>query len=58
MKSVSALVLIGIALAVGTCDYGDAVDSQERYREAVCNGVWPDYLQLYPDCSIRRASDE
>ena len=46
----TAICIVAAFLAVGSCDYDDAVDSEERYRQAVCDAVWPDYLQLAPDC--------
>lgn len=48
--TLTALVIIVGFLAVGSCDYDDAVDSEERYKKAVCDGVWPDYLKLSPEC--------
>lgn len=44
------VVIIAGFVAVGSCDYDDAVDSEERYKQAVCDGVWPDYLKVSPDC--------
>ena len=52
-QTVGAIFIVAAFLAVSTCDYGDAVDSQERYHQAVCDGVWPDYLELSPDCEQR-----
>ena len=52
-QTVGAIFIVAAFLAVSTCDFGDAGDSQERYQKAVCDGVWPDYLELSPDCEQR-----
>ena len=52
-QTVGAIFIVAAFLAVSTCDFGDAVDSQERYQKAGGDGGWPDYLELAPDCEQR-----
>jgi hypothetical protein len=35
---------------VGAMDYEDAVQAETRYNTMVCDGLWPDYKNLNPEC--------
>jgi len=48
LLAVFAVVVLG---CVGELDYQDAVDEADHYTDMVCNGYWPDYERLNPDCS-------
>jgi len=48
-----ALGLIAFVIVfglVGAMDYEDAVQAEIRYATMVCDGAWPDYKNLNPDC--------
>jgi len=44
---VVAFVLFGLA---GSMDYEDAQAAEDHYTAMVCEGSWPDYKRLKPDC--------
>tara|TARA_R110002020_G_scaffold46129_1_gene131400 strand:- start:115 stop:330 length:216 start_codon:yes stop_codon:yes gene_type:complete len=40
-------LILGIA---GNMDYRDAVLAERHYVTMVCDGHWPDYKELEPEC--------
>jgi hypothetical protein len=49
-------ILIGIAVfialsIIGNMDYYDAVLAEQHYAAMVCDGHWPDYKELNPECN-------
>jgi len=57
--ALAATVALFVLGCVGEMDYQDAVDEADHYTDMVCNGYWPDYERLSPDCSMyRRAGKE
>ena len=40
-------LILGIA---GNMDYHDAVLEEQHYVTMVCDGFWPDYQELEPEC--------
>ena len=51
MKSVLALfAVLAILAIVGTMDYQDELAEEQRYVTFVCDGTWPDYKNLKPEC--------
>ena len=50
--TVIVLTLIFIAALgwIGKTDYQDELDEEQRYIEFVCDGTWPDYRNLEPEC--------
>ena len=47
----TVLSILFVLGCVGELDYQDAVDEADHYTDMVCNGYWPDYERLNPDCS-------
>ena len=45
-----AIILAGSLLYVGDGDYREALTSEAVYNQNVCDGVWPDYDNMKPDC--------
>ena len=48
-------ILIGIAVfialgIIGNMDYYDANLAEQQYVTMVCDGHWPDYKELNPNC--------
>jgi len=54
MNRLRAILLTMIFIAVlgyiGETDYQDELADERRYIEFVCDGVWPDYRNLNPEC--------
>ena len=52
MKAALAKVIVAIVLflTVSTMDYRDEVAEEKHYSHMVCNGHWPDYANIRPDC--------
>jgi|TARA_B110000858_G_scaffold153169_1_gene174547 hypothetical protein len=48
--AVVIIILLGSLLYAGEGDYQEAVRSEAVYNQNVCNGVWPDYDNMKPDC--------
>lgn len=49
-------ILIGIAVfialgIIGNMDYYDAKLAEQHYATMVCDGHWPDYKELNPECN-------
>ena len=42
--------MIVLFLTVSTMDYRDKVAEEKHYAHMVCNGHWPDYADIRPDC--------
>tara|TARA_R110000822_G_scaffold297839_2_gene420515 strand:+ start:483 stop:716 length:234 start_codon:yes stop_codon:yes gene_type:complete len=40
-------LILGIA---GNMDYRDAVLAEQHYATMICDGHWPDYKELKPEC--------
>lgn len=53
LLAVFAVLVLG---CVGELDYQDAVEEADHYTNMVCNGYWPDYERLSPDCSYVEAA--
>ena len=47
---VVAFILAGSLLYVGDQDYQEALTSEAIYNQNVCDGVWPDFDNMQPDC--------
>lgn len=47
---VVAIILAASLLYVSDADYREALMSEEIYNQNVCDGVWPDYDNMKPDC--------
>tara|TARA_R110000772_G_scaffold131557_1_gene239809 strand:- start:5394 stop:5570 length:177 start_codon:yes stop_codon:yes gene_type:complete len=47
---VVAIILAASLLYVGDADYREALMSEAIYNQNVCDGVWPDYNNMQPDC--------
>jgi len=45
-----AIVIFGALVATDN-SYEEAKIEAEHYTDMVCNGYWPDYERLNPDCS-------
>ena len=45
-----AAVVLGLVVACGD-SYSEAQAEADFYRDMVCQGYWPDYKQLSPDCT-------
>ena len=43
-------ILAVFFITVGTMSYKDSLDEAEQYRDMVCEGTWPDYKRVEPDC--------
>ena len=51
MKSFLLVSAVLVMLAiVGTMDYEDELAEEQRYVTFVCDGTWPDYKNLKPEC--------
>ena len=44
------LVLLALVGFVGTADMEDQIAEEQFYIEMVCDGKWPDYNNLQPEC--------
>lgn len=44
------IALLGFLGIVGQMDYEDEIIAEQQYIQDVCNGVYPDYLELNPSC--------
>jgi len=49
-KTIVAISMIVLFLTVSTMDYRDKVAEEKHYSHMVCNGYWPDYADIRPDC--------
>jgi hypothetical protein len=49
-KILLGAVLFLILGIVGNMDYHDAVLEEQHYVTMVCDGFWPDYQELEPEC--------
>jgi len=49
-KVIVAISMIVLFLTVSTMDYRDKVEEAKHYSHMVCNGHWPDYANIRPDC--------
>ena len=47
---VVAIILAASLLYVGDADYREALMSEAIYNQNVCDGVWPDFDNMQPDC--------
>ena len=45
---VAVFIALGI---IGNMDYHDAVLAEQHYAAMVCDGHWPDYKELNPECN-------
>ena len=54
MKYKIALLLFAIIAigAVGSGDMQDEIAEEQFYTEMVCDGHWPDYKNLEPECHV------
>ena len=54
LKNLSILAAILLALGwIGNQDYQDELIEEQRYLEDVCSGIYPDFKNLQPQCSIK-----
>lgn len=53
MKVISLLLLIIGLLVISNTTFQDALDAEALYVDNFCNGYWPDYKNLKPDCRGR-----
>lgn len=49
MGCLAAVALLALLVA-GEMDYQDELAQERLYVELVCEGTWPDYQGLEPDC--------
>ena len=55
MKPLALVLAIGCILAwVGDMSYSDALSEDAHYRLMVCADIWPDYLELKPECPLHK----
>ena len=45
-----AMAFIAVLALIGEMGYQDALIEQEIYAELVCNGTYPDYKNINPEC--------
>jgi len=50
IKVTIAIVMIALFLLVNMMDYHDKMAEEIHYAHMVCNGYWPDYADIRPDC--------
>ena len=50
VKTIVAISMIVLFLTVSTMDYRDKAAEEKHYSHMVCNGYWPDYADIRPDC--------
>ena len=43
-------ILAMLFLVIGTMSYKDSLADAEQYTILVCEGTWPDYKHINPDC--------
>ena len=46
-----AMAFIAVLALIGEMGYQDALLEQELYAELVCNGTYPDYKNINPECN-------
>lgn len=52
LKNLSILVAILLALGwIGNQDYQDELIEEQTYLEDVCDGIYPDFKNLKPQCT-------
>ena len=44
------MIIAVLFLVIGTMSYKDSLAEAEKYRDMVCDGTWPDYKDINPDC--------
>lgn len=44
-------LLAALIVVAMTCSYQDELNEQSAYTKMVCEGIYPDYKHLEPDCS-------
>tara|TARA_R100000935_G_scaffold54629_1_gene83714 strand:- start:1198 stop:1380 length:183 start_codon:yes stop_codon:yes gene_type:complete len=44
------VMLVGLMGMVGSMDLEDQVMQEKHYAQMVCDGHWPDYKSLSPEC--------
>ena len=47
------IVILACYSVVSSIDYADHIDSEARYNNMVCSGLWPDYRETEPDCTAK-----
>lgn len=45
------LLFVLLFLMVSSWDYADEVRSEQHYTNMVCSDLWPDFLDLTPNCA-------
>lgn len=49
-----AVAVVAAVLWVSSMDYSHEVSISKEYQYNVCNGYWPDFKNLNPDCKELR----
>jgi hypothetical protein len=49
-KIIVAISMIVLFMTVSTMDYRDKIAEEKHYADMACNGYWPDYANIEPDC--------
>ena len=44
------MIIAVLFLVIGTMSYKDSLADAEQYTIMVCEGTWPDYKNINPDC--------
>ena len=44
------MIIAVLLLVIGTMSYKDSLADAEQYTILVCEGTWPDYKDINPDC--------
>ena len=47
-------ILAILFLAIGTMSYKGSLADAEQYSIMVCEGTWPDYKDINPDCGSEK----
>ena len=45
-----AILFLGLMGIVGNMDLEDELNEERHYAEMVCDGHWPDYKDISPEC--------
>jgi hypothetical protein len=52
------LTLVALGCVVSTMDFEDEQIQQDHYAEMVCEGSWPDYKQINPECPKKQKQQQ
>lgn len=51
MKAIALFGSLAVLFVIASnMNFNDQLEQQQHYNQMVCDGLWPDYNNLKPDC--------